>query len=231
MSVIDVLYVEDEFSLAKVTAETLRKNNFNITVAGDGQKALKIFRANKFDICVIDIMLPGMDGYKLVEEIRKTNHRIPLMFLTARTLTEDVVKGFETGANDYLKKPFRIEELIVRIKALVQRNIQLQVDKIATIELGLYNFNSVQMTLSSKFGSIQLTHRENEILIRLVSNKNQIVETKSILLELWGDDSFYNSRSLNVFITKLRHYLKRDKRLKIVNIRAVGYKLVVDTEV
>lgn len=222
-----ILYVEDETALAKITSDTLRRNDFNVTLADNGLAALELFKAHAFDLLVVDVMMPKMDGYSLVKEIRRINAAVPVIFLTARVLTEDVIKGFETGGNDYLRKPFSIEELIVRINELLKRSAAPAKTAASMYEIGEYTFNALKMELAHPQETIQLTHRENEILKRLVEKKNEVADGRQILLELWGDDSFYNARSLNVFITKMRKYFHRDEAIAIVNVRAVGYKLIV----
>ncbi|WP_396172492.1 response regulator transcription factor [Flavobacterium sp.] len=225
MESITILYVEDELSLGKITNDTLKKNGFNVIWAKDGKEALEIILKSKIDIAVIDIMMPKLDGFNLVIEIRKTNNLLPILFLTARVLTEDVIKGFEIGGNDYMKKPFSIEELIIRIKELVKRN-KIS-NPLNTYLIGKYTFNYVRMEITLQDQKISLTHRENEIIKRLYLKTNEIVSRTEILIDLWGDDSYYNGRSLDVFITKIRKYFSEDQSIAIKNIRGVGYKLIV----
>lgn len=225
MENITLLYVEDELSLGKITSDTLKKNGFNVIWAKDGFEALEFLSNNKIDICVIDVMMPKLDGFKLVMEIRKNNKLLPVLFLTARVLTEDVLKGFEIGGNDYLKKPFSIEELIFRIKELVKRNNLSNISNI--YQIGRYVFNYTKMEIYLDDQKIGLTHRENEIIKRLYVNVNDVVNRSEILKELWGDDSYYNGRSLDVFMTKIRKYFSADPSILIKNIRGVGYKLII----
>ena len=225
MESITILYVEDELSLGKITNDTLKKNGFNVIWAKDGKEALEIILKSKIDIAVIDIMMPKLDGFNLVIEIRKTNNLLPILFLTARVLTEDVLKGFEIGGNDYMKKPFSIEELIIRIKELVKRN-KIS-NPLNTYLIGMYTFNYTKMEITLQDQKISLTHRENEIIKRLYLKVNEIVSRTEILIDLWGDDSYYNGRSLDVFITKIRKYFSEDQSIAIKNIRGVGYKLIV----
>ena len=225
MESITILYVEDELSLGKITNDTLKKNGFNVIWAKDGKEALEIILKSKIDIAVIDIMMPKLDGFNLVIEIRKTNNLLPILFLTARVLTEDVIKGFEIGGNDYMKKPFSIEELIIRIKELLKRN-KIS-NPLNTYLIGKYTFNYVRMEITLQDQKISLTHRENEIIKRLYLKTNEIVSRTEILIDLWGDDSYYNGRSLDVFITKIRKYFSEDQSIAIKNIRGVGYKLIV----
>ncbi|TRW23559.1 response regulator transcription factor [Flavobacterium zepuense] len=229
MDSINVLFVEDELSLGKITGDMLTKNGFTVQWAQDGLRGLEAFVPGKFDICVVDIMMPGMDGYSLVKEIRKQDTDIPVIFLTARSLAEDVVKGFETGGNDYLKKPFSIEELVVRMNALLKRTSKPAVapDAITLYNIGEYRFNRTRMELSRADKRIILTHLENELLYRLIANKNEVLPRQNVLLELWKDDSFFSARSMDVFITKLRKYFSEDPAVSIVNIRGIGYKIIV----
>lgn len=225
---INVLVVEDEQTLAMIIKDTLEEKDFNIQLASDGEEGLRRFFDMRPDVLVADIMMPKMDGIEMVRKIRQTDRQIPILFLTARSTTSDVVEGFETGANDYLKKPFGMQELIVRIKALLGRAfIYDRTGDRSQFSIGRYLFDSVTQILSLDGVPQTLSHRESEILKRLCENQNQVVNTQNVLLDLWGDDSFFNSRSLHVFITKLRHKLSRDERIKIINVRGIGYKMIV----
>ena len=176
---------------------------------------------------VADVMMPKMDGFEMVRRIRQTDKQTPVLFLTARSAINDVVEGFELGANDYLKKPFGMQELIIRIKALMGKAFSFTETKVTShFEIGSYLFDPVAQTLLHAGVRQELSHRESEILKRLCENRNQVVNTQDVLLELWGDDSFFNSRSLHVFITKLRHKLSQDEQIRIVNVRGIGYKLI-----
>jgi len=222
-----ILYLEDEQSLGKITRDMLVKSGFTVDWIEDGSKGLAAFEQNSYSICVVDIMMPGIDGYTFVKEVRKKDVNIPVIFLTARSLTEDVIKGFETGGNDYLKKPFSIEELIVRINSLLNR-IPKSAEPIQSIfTIGKFTFDHSTMELSSDSKKIVLTNLENELLHRLILNKNSVLERQKVLIELWGDDTFFNARSMDVFITKLRKYFSEDERISIVNIRGIGYKMIV----
>ena len=207
MEKITVLLVEDEQTLAMIIKDTLEGQNFIIHTAADGEEGLRKFFDLRPDVLVADVMMPRMDGFEMVRRIRQTDKQTPVLFLTARSTINDVVEGFELGANDYLKKPFGMQELIIRIKALVGKAFSFTEDADTEVEL---------------------SHRESEILKRLCENRNQVVNTQNVLLDLWGDDSFFNSRSLHVFITKLRHKLAGDERIRIVNVRGIGYKLIVN---
>ncbi len=245
MKPITVLLVEDERTLAMIIKDTLEGQDFLIHTAHDGEEGLRMFFDLRPDVLVADVMMPRMDGFELVRRIRQTDKQTPVLFLTARSAIGDVVAGFELGANDYLKKPFGMQELIIRIKALVGKasNYAAQAPHPATasdasdFRIGDYRFNArtqrlcyldTSATLLQEVGSgIELSHRESEILRRLCQNLDQVVNTQSLLLELWGDDSFFNTRSLHVFITKLRHKLAKDERIRIVNVRGIGYKLII----
>jgi len=224
---INVLLVEDEQTLSMIIKDTLEERDFTITTAKDGEEGLRLFMQLRPDVLVADVMMPRMDGFEMVRRIRQTDKTTPVLFLTARSAINDVVEGFELGANDYLKKPFGMQELIVRIKSLVHRAFVIE-KKCITYAIGNYSFNSVTQQLSFAGTSMELSHRESEILKRLCENMDQVVTTQNILIELWGDDSFFNSRSLQVFITKLRHKLAQDERIRIINIRGIGYKLIVN---
>lgn len=239
MEKIIVLLVEDEQTLALIIKDTLEGQNFVIHTASNGEEGLRLFFDLRPDVLVTDVMMPRMDGFEMVHRIRQKDTSTPVLFLTARSAINDVVEGFELGANDYLKKPFGMQELIIRIKALVGKAYPFANEKrkeVSWFEIGNYRFNSINQTLiyageeNSMKSTIEteLSHRESEILRRLCENCNQIVNTQNVLLDLWGDDNFFNSRSLHVFITKLRHKLSQDNRIRIINIRGKGYKLIVN---
>ncbi|TWW02328.1 response regulator transcription factor [Chitinophaga pinensis] len=225
-----VLLIEDEWQLGQIVKDSLEMRGFEMLYAADGKEGLRLYQEHQPDVVVLDIMMPNMDGFTVTTEIRKQDKTTPIIFLTAKSQTTDVVKGFELGGNDYLKKPFSMDELIVRIKALLERfkNASGAVPAVNndSITIGQYTFNYTKQTLTRNNHTEFLSHREAEILRRLSENLNQVMERKTVLLDLWGDDSFFNARSMDVFITKLRRYLKDDPRVQIVNIRGVGYKLI-----
>ena len=227
---IHVLLVEDEQTLAMIIKDTLEGQGFRIRLAKDGEEGLQCFFHEKPDVLVADVMMPRMDGFEMVRRIRRSDAVTPVLFLTARSAVNDVVEGFELGANDYLKKPFGMQELIVRIKALAGRVLSpTQPPRAqALFEIGDYVFTPRTQQLLHQGTTAELSHRESEILRRLCERRDQVVEMRDILLDLWGDDSFFNQRSLHVFITKLRHKLNRDERIRIVNVRGIGYKLIVN---
>ena len=230
MEKIKLLLVEDETILGNIVKESLETRDFEVTYCQDGQAGWDAFVQNRPDACVLDVMMPIKDGFTLAQQIRKVDQLTPIVFLTAKSQTEDVVKGFEIGANDYIKKPFSMEELIVRIKALLRRPYLTKSGEKphpTTWDIGTFTFDYPKQLLSHSTGERRLTHREAEILKLLCEHQNQVLERKPVLLKLWGDDTFFNARSMDVFITKLRKYLKADKRVEIVNVRGVGYKLIM----
>lgn len=227
MEKIHVLLVEDEATLAMIIKDTLDGEDFEIFWAANGEEGIIKYKEIRPDVIVSDIMMPRMDGFTMIKQIRKTDPYIPVLFLSARSAAADVVEGFETGGNDYLKKPFGMAELIIRIKALLHK-VTARPPVQTLFHLGHYEFDSVAQTLSYCGEKNLLSNRESEILKRLCEYKNQVMPMKEVLVDLWGDDTFFNARSLHVFITKLRHKLKQDPALKILNVRGIGYKLIRD---
>jgi DNA-binding response OmpR family regulator len=223
MSKIKVLYVEDEVSLARIVKESLESRKFHVELVANGKHAVDVFNTMQPDICVLDIMLPGLDGFTIAKEIRARSKTVPLIFLTAKLQTEDLIKGFEVGGNDYIRKPFSIEELIVRINNLLKLSNNFQETSLDSLQIGNYEFipHRYELCLESKVK--KLSHRESTLLKMLFEHKNATLARKDILLKLWGDDSFFNSRNLDVYITKLRDYLKEDKSIQIITIKGIGY--------
>ncbi len=221
---IKLLLAEDEPSLGQIVKESLETRNFEVFHAENGEEAFSIYQKEQPEILVLDVMMPKKDGFTLAKEIRQENKQIPIIFLTAKSQTKDVLEGFEHGGNDYLKKPFSMEELIVRIHSLLNRNKLKTASKKITI--GGFKFNHDKQTLSFKSESELLTHRESELLYHLFQKKNELLDRSFILKKLWGNDDFFNARSMDVFISKLRKKLKKDESVQIVNIRGYGYKLM-----
>lgn len=220
-----ILLAEDEPALGLIIKESLETRNFNVLLCDNGETAYDTYKTHKPELLVLDVMMPKMDGFTLAKNIRQTDTAIPILFLTAKSQTADVVEGFTIGGNDYLKKPFSMEELIVRINNLLQRT-QLQQSS-ELISLGHYTFNFTKQTLQFKNETPELlTHREAHLLFHLIQNKNQVLDRTMILNKLWGNDDFFNARSMDVFITKLRKKLSQDESLQIINVRGFGYKLV-----
>lgn len=218
--------IEDEVLLAKIVKESLEMRGFNMFHAVDGKEGLKRYHELKPDLLVLDIMMPELDGISLAKEIRRSDKQTPIIFLTAKSQTTDIVRGFESGGNDYLKKPFSMDELVVRIKELLSRNSTPAPRQSQVFQIGRYLFDYEKQSLKLDDNTLLLSHREAEILMRLCLHQNKVLERREVLLDLWGDDSFFNARSMDVFISKLRRYLKEDPGVQIVNIRGVGYKLI-----
>lgn len=220
-----ILLVEDEKTLSSIISDTLENEGFSILQAFDGQEGLRLFIEKQPDLLIADVMMPGMDGFEMVRTIRITDKTTPILFLTARSSIEDLVSGFEIGANDYLRKPFKMLELIIRVKALLNRVIAEEKEQ-TLFQIGDYLFDSVTQILTFDGQQEGLSYLENEILKKLCLNLNKVIDIKSLLLNLWYDDSTYNRNSLHGYIHKLRKLLSRDDKLKILNVRGIGYKLV-----
>jgi DNA-binding response OmpR family regulator len=224
---IKILYVEDELFLGKIVKETLESRGFEVVMETDGADVLRSFEDERPDICILDVMLPHRSGFEIAEDIRKINDDIPILFLTAKTQTEDLVHGFKIGGNDYIRKPFSMEELIVRIENALRVKKEEPITTIGdTIQIGNYTFHLNKQIL--KLGTIdkKLSYRESELLKYLYLNSNTIIDRKELLNHIWGNDSFFNSRNLDVYITKIRSYLKEDANLEILTIKGVGYRFV-----
>jgi DNA-binding response OmpR family regulator len=223
-----ILYVEDEPFLGRIVKESLESREFQVAMIADGGEATDAFKKEQPDICILDIMLPAKDGYTIAKEIRQLAPAIPIIFVTAKTQTEDLLKGFEAGGNDYIRKPFSMEELIVRIHNLIQiTQHQKNSNGSDSINIGSYQFVPLRYELRYKDVVKKLSHRESTLLQALVENKNATTLRKDILMKLWGDDSFFNSRNLDVYITKLRDYLKEDPSIEIITIKGIGYHFAV----
>jgi DNA-binding response OmpR family regulator len=228
MPKIKVLYVEDELSLGKIVKESLETRGFEVVMESDGARVLSSFKEMRPDVCVLDVMLPNKDGFEIAGEMRALDENTPILFVTARVRTEDVVKGFTLGGNDYIRKPFSMEELILRIHNSL-RNKDAGPAEIAadSVNIGRYHFLLRRQVLSLDGTERKLSFRENELLKFLYGNRDKVIDRKDILNLLWGSDSFFNSRNLDVYVTKLRSYLKGDERLEIITIKGVGYRFVI----
>ncbi len=223
---INVLYVEDEESLAMIVSDSLEDHGFEVRHVVNGQQALIFHQKYKPDIIVLDVMMPLMDGFTVAKEIRKTDLHTPIIFLTAMTQTEDVVKGFKLGANDYVRKPFKIEELIVRIEAALKKNGQGMSN--TKFVIGNYTLDTLKNTLSIYDHIEKLSYREAELLKRLIESKDKVLPRDEIIRTYWNNDTYFTGRSLDVFISRIRKYLSLDERIKITNIRGVGYMMSID---
>ena len=225
MSKIRVLLAEDELALGSIVKESLESRGFEVILCGDGQAAWESYLKDKPDVLVLDVMMPKKDGFTLASEIRKTDTLSPILFLTSKGQAEDVVKGFSMGATDYIRKPFSMEELIVRINAHLDRQGG-QAQPSDWLPVGTYSFHPKRQLLKFGVQEVKLTSRESLLLELLLSRKNEIAERSLILNQIWGTDDFFTARSMDVFITKLRKKLKEDPAVQILNIRGYGFKLV-----
>lgn len=220
-----ILYIEDDEALAQLTCEMLGKAGYQADHFADGQAGLAASQAGHYDLCVADIMMPRLDGYQLARSLRQSGSSMPIIFLSARVLAEDVICGFESGGNDYMRKPYSMEELLVRIRHLLGQPRQSGTNG-DMVSIGRYHFR--HSTLELRFGETVLTMspRMAYLLHKMASAPDGVLNKRDILLEVWGDDNFFNGRSLDVFISKLRKLLAEDERVRIVNIRGVGYRLI-----
>lgn len=229
MSRIKVLYAEDEIFLGKIVKETLESRGFEVLMETNGARVMTAFENGQPDICVLDIMLPDRNGFEVAEAIRARNDDIPIIFLTAKTQTEDLVRGFRTGGNDYIRKPFSMEELIVRIENCLR--VRKEASPAATMPeslvIGGFVFYPNRQVLVSAGEERKLSYRESELLRQLWINRDRVIAREDILQAIWGNDSFLNSRNLDVYITKLRSYLKGDERVEILTIKGVGYRFLL----
>lgn len=221
-----LLLVEDEPSLGKVVADSLKQQGYEVTHALNGEKGYNYFNTQPFQLVILDVMLPTIDGYTLAKQIRIANKEIPILFLTAKNTTEDLIKGYQSGGNDYLKKPFSLDELYLRLSELLKRYRKGKLQHDTEILIGHYMYFPIKQELHHEGNVTKLSKKEGDILQFLYENKNQITDRKSVLLQLWGDDNFFNTRTMDVFITRLRKHLSADRNIEILNVRGVGYKLI-----
>ncbi len=222
-----ILYVEDEPFLGRIVKESLESRDYEVHMVTDGKEVIDKFKLVHPDICVLDIMLPVKDGYSIAQEIRQLNKETPIIFVTAKTQTEDLIKGFEVGGNDYLRKPFSMEELIVRINNLLHLTKKANDALPDTIAIGRFEFAPNRYELKKGNQVRKLSHREALLLQILCESKNATASRKDMLMRVWGDDSFFNSRNLDVYITKLRDLLKEDPSVEIITIKGVGYRFAI----
>ncbi|MFP4041280.1 MAG: response regulator transcription factor [Bacteroidales bacterium] len=227
---VNILLAEDDENLGSLLKEYLNAKNYHASLYPDGVEAFEGFKAKTFELCIIDIMMPKMDGFTLARKIRNIDSKIPFIFLTAKTMKEDVLEGFSIGADDYITKPFSMEELTYRIQAILRRTLdngsEQPEDKI--FQIGKYQFDSNKQLLTIDHHSKKLTTKESELLRLLCENKNRMLDRNYALRSIWEDDSYFNARSMDVYITKLRKYLKKDPDVQILNIHGKGYKLISD---
>ena len=225
---VNILLVEDDLNLGIILSDQLKSDGYAVSLCNNGVEAMQRFNEDKFHLCIFDVMLPRKDGFTLTRDIRKTNTAIPILFLSARGMTEDKVEGFNAGGDDYLSKPFSIEELQLRIKALLKRvNIKVDEKEQTNYALGIFVFDTENQTLVLKDQVKTLTKKEVQILKLLFKYKNQVVSREVILNAIWGQNDYFVGRSLDVFITKLRKYLREDPKILISNIHGVGFKFQI----
>ena len=225
-----ILYVEDDTTLSFVTRDNLELKGYSVDSCEDGDKALELFHMRVYDLCILDVMLPKMDGFTLAGKIREKNSDIPILFLTARSTKEDRIYGLQLGADDYITKPFSIEELVLKIEVFFRRSriVSAIGNRQVMIHLGRYVFDPANQQLTAGKKQLQLTYRENELLKFLADHSGQIVKREDILLNVWENDQYFSSRSLDVFISRLRKILRSDPAVMIENIHNVGYRLKIE---
>ncbi|WP_343693581.1 response regulator transcription factor [Chitinophaga sp.] len=221
-----VLYAEDELTLAQIISDGLRQSGYEVVLATDGSEALEKFQSTPPDICVLDVMMPLKDGYTLAEDIRKLDMGVPIIFLSAKSLPEDVIKGFKSGGNDYLRKPFNMGELLIRMESLLSRfGVKQETGSLYTF--GSCKLDPVTQELETSAARYTLSYKEAALLELLLQNKNTLVPRQVPLLKIWGDDTYYNARSMDVFMSHLRKMLKNEPGVQLMSIRGAGYKLIV----
>jgi DNA-binding response OmpR family regulator len=227
--VIKVLLAEDDKNLGQILKGYLEAKGYPATLCVNGKEAFELFNRKKFDFCIIDVMMPVKDGFTLTEEIRRLDRQIPILFLTAKSLQEDKIKGFELGGDDYLTKPFSMEELLMRMKAILRRvrEGRMEGHEIGKYKLGRLVFDYSRQVLRSPSGETKLTSKEAELLKLLCDTSNGVLDRSVALNRIWQDDSYFNARSMDVYITKLRKYLKEDPSVELLNVHGVGFKLVL----
>ena len=219
-----ILYAEDDETLAFLTKDNLEQHGYDVTHCSDGNFCLEQFKTATFDICILDIMLPKMDGFELATEIRKRNADIPIIFLSAKTLKEDRIKGLRLGADDYLVKPFSIEELLLKIEIFLKRSQKNKALEKPMYHVGKYAFDPANFTVYNDVEKISLTQRESELLQLFLDNKNVVLKREEILKSLWGDDDYFMGRSLDVFISRLRKILVNEQGISIENLHGIGFR-------
>lgn len=227
---IHILLAEDDNNLGFVVQDNLKSNGFDVTLCPNGEEALKAFANNPFDLCLLDVMMPKKDGFTVAETIKELNKDIPIVFLTAKTMQMDKVKGFTVGADDYITKPFDFQELVLRINAILKRSkliTEKEEEVVFSYDIGKYHFDIKNQVL--KLGNVEqkLTKKETRILTFLCENMNDIASREQILKNIWGNDDYFSGRSMDVFISKIRKYLAEDEKIQIINIHGVGFKLEV----
>lgn len=228
-----LLYVEDDESLSFVTRDNLELQGYKVTHCPDGKVALDAIRSQEFDLCILDVMLPEVDGFALAQEIRHKSENVPILFVTAKSMKEDKIHGLKLGADDYITKPFSIEELMLKIDIFLRRSQSTPIDvqkqkSNLTYKIGQYAFDYKNLTLHLNGEERTLTQREADLLRLLVINKSEVIKRSELLEKIWGEDDYFMGRSMDVFISRLRKYLSGDENIKILNIHGVGFKMTDD---
>ena len=227
---IKILLCEDDENLGMLLREYLQAKGYSTVLCPDGELGFKEFTKNKYDIAVLDVMMPKKDGFTLAQDIRQTNADLPIIFLTAKTLKEDILEGFKIGADDYITKPFSMEELVMRIEAILRRVKGKKTRENTIYHIGRFTFDTQKQLLSIGDKQTKLTTKENELLALLCAHANEILQRDYALKTIWIDDNYFNARSMDVYITKLRKHLKEDDQIEIINIHGRGYKLITPEE-
>jgi len=224
MALSKILLAEDDINLGSLLKQYLIVKGYDVDLKIDGEKAYSAFLDNNYDICILDVMMPKKDGFSLAKDIKKINAKIPILFLTAKNLKDDILRGFKLGADDYITKPFNMDELLLRIEAILKR--VGNTTKQTVFKIGRFDLDTVSQILTYDDEKIKLTTKENELLKLLCANLNNVVDRNYALKIVWGDDSYFNARSMDVYITKLRKIIRPDETLKIINVHGKGYKLI-----
>lgn len=227
MNKLSILVVEDDPNLGFVIQDNLGLQGYDVSLGRDGEEGLKLYQEKKFNLCILDVMMPKKDGFSVARAIREQNRDIPILFLTAKAMTEDKLEGFRTGADDYITKPFSLEELFCRVEVFLKRG-QAASEPEKIIMLGSFTFDYSNFRLTNRLSERTLTSREAEVLRLLFLNRNRVLKREEILKAVWGDDDYFLGRSMDVFISKLRKYLKDDPTVQIVNYHGVGFKLEIN---
>lgn len=221
-----LLYVEDDASLSFVTRDNLEMNGYRITCCSDGREAMEIVKKERFDLCILDVMLPEVDGFTIAKEIRKYDAEVPILFLSAKSLKEDRLEGLRIGGDDYLTKPFSIEELLLKVEIFLRRRHMVAPQMPKLMRIGRYLFDYTNLTLEQNGELRRLTQREADLLRYLMSNRGQVIRRSAILEQIWGEDDYFLGRSLDVFISRLRKYLQKDEEIRIENVHGIGFQFV-----
>ncbi|MFY0483966.1 response regulator transcription factor [Flavobacterium sp. PLA-1-15] len=228
MSSYKILYAEDDETLAFLTKDNLEQYGYEVVHCTDGDLCMEAFKTESFDICILDIMLPKKDGFEIASDIRKINNDVPIIFLSAKTLKEDRIKGLRLGADDYLVKPFSIEELALKIEIFLKRSQKNEIAEKVSYTVGRYKFDTSNYVLTFEEQKINLTQRESELLKLFLDNKNKVLKRQQILTSLWGEDDYFMGRSLDVFISRLRKILATESHISIENLHGIGFKFNIE---